>query len=191
MLDFKRELNKLLDQETRPLPKDEFAEIALAGQRVLAALDKKQSEISLQVEEIYDIVGNMDTAALQETLQSERRRADVLAGAVVGLCDSIEDFCAYAGDSGDTALAEQARVMWNNSADLLARCGFVRLGDVGRPLDPEIHTVQSAAPSSFPREHVTRVLQSGYRYLGTVVRKAVVVVSKGTEEKPDEQDHRY
>ncbi|MDR1573887.1 MAG: nucleotide exchange factor GrpE [Clostridiales Family XIII bacterium] len=189
MLDFKRELNKLLDQETRPLPKDEFAEIALAGQRILMSLDKKQSEISMQAEEIYDAAEN--TAALQEAMQSEKRRADALAGAIVGLCDILEDFCAYARDGGDAALEEQARIITNNSAGLLERCGFVRLGEEGRPLDPEIHTVQSVAASPLPREHVTQVLQSGYRYLGTVVRKAVVVVSNGTEEKANEQDYRY
>lgn len=179
MLDFKQELNHLLEQEAHPLPGDALAETALAGQRLLTTLGKKQSELSLQVEEIYDIVGNMDTAALQEAMLAEKQRADSLAEAAVGLCDILEDFCAYARDSGDAALERQGRMMWDNAGSLLERCGFARLGEAGQPLDPEIHTVRSAAASSLPREHVARVLQSGYRYRGTVARKAAVVASLG------------
>ncbi|MDR1157671.1 MAG: nucleotide exchange factor GrpE [Oscillospiraceae bacterium] len=186
MFDFKRALTMLLEQETRPLPENEFAEIALDGQRTLTSLRKKQSELSMQVEEIYDIVGNMDTTALQDAMRSEKRRADALADAVVGLCDILEDFCAYARDSGDAGLDKQAWMMWRNSGSLLERYGFVRLGADGQPLDPEIHTVRSAVVSSVPREHVARVLQSGYRYLGAVVRKAVVILSKGMGDKTDE-----
>jgi molecular chaperone GrpE (heat shock protein) len=190
MLDFKQELDKLLEQETRPLPGDELVEAALAAQRFLASMGKKQSELSMQVEEIYDVVGNMDSSALQEELRSEKRRAATLAGAVVGLCDILEDFCAYARDCGDAEIERQARMMWDNAGNLLERCGFSRLGEDGQALDPEIHTVRAAAVSSVPREHVARVLQSGYRYLGAVARKAVVVLSKGTGEEAVEQDYR-
>lgn len=190
MLDFKQELTKLLEQETRPLPKDELVEIALAGQKMLMSLGKKQSELSIQFEEIYDIVVNMDTTALQEAMLTEKQRAGILAGTVVGLCDIIEDFCAFARSSGDAELDKQARMMWDNSGSMLERCGFARLGEDDQPLDPEIHAVQSAVVSSVPREHVVQVLQSGYRYLGAVARRAVVVLSKGMGEKTDEQDYR-
>jgi molecular chaperone GrpE (heat shock protein) len=188
MLDFKQELQKLLDREARPLPGDGgIAEAAMAGQKALAALGKRQSELSMQVEEIYDIVGSMDTATLQEAMRSEQARADGLAGAVVGLCDILEDFCAYAQNSGDAELDRQARMMLGNSGSLLERCGFARLGDVGQPLDPEIHAAQSAVFSQIPRECVAQVLQSGYRYCGAVVRKAAVVLSKGTGDETWEE----
>jgi molecular chaperone GrpE (heat shock protein) len=179
MLDFKRELYNLLKQETQPLPKDELAEAAMTGQQILASLNKKQSELSLQVEEIYDIVGNTDVTALQNVVQSEKDRADTLAETVVGLCDILEDICAYARNSGDAELDRQTRMIWKNAGNLLENCGFVRLGEDGQPLDPEIHTVRSVAASPVPREHVAQVLQSGYRYLGKITRKATVILSEG------------
>jgi molecular chaperone GrpE (heat shock protein) len=100
----------------------------------------------------------------------------------------LEDFCAYARQSGSEALEHQARLLWKNSDVLLEGCGITRLGEEGQPLDPAIHTVQAAAPSAFPREHVAQVLQSGYRYLGALVRRAVVVVSAGTQETEQEGD---
>lgn len=190
MFDFKQELNKLLEQETQPLPMDTLTEAALAEQKILASLGKRQSELSMQVEEIYDIVENIDNAALQEAMQTEKQRADTLAGTVVSLCDVLEDFCAFARDSGDAELDKQARMMWSNTGRLLERSGFVRIGEVGQRLDPEIHTVRAAAASSVPREHVAQVLQSGYRYMGVVARRAVVLLSEGMGETADEQNYR-
>jgi molecular chaperone GrpE (heat shock protein) len=182
MINFEAELNKLLERESGPLPQSELAELAAAEQKLLASLYQKQTDLSLQVEEIYDLAKEADTRVLQEALETEKTRANRLAGAAVGLSDMLEDFCVYAGDSGSEELAAQAVLLWKNSGALLEGCGITRLGEEGQPLDPEIHTVKAAAPSPLPREHVLRVLQSGYRYLGEVVRKAAVQVSSNTTE---------
>jgi molecular chaperone GrpE (heat shock protein) len=180
MLNFEAELNKLLERESEALPQSELAELAAAEQKMLASLNQKQTDLSLQIEEIYDLAKEADTRVLQETLEAEKTRANRLAGAAVGLSDMLEDFCAYAAKSGSEELAAQARLLWKNSGTLLEGCGITRLGEEGQALDQEIHTVKAAAPSPLPREHVVRVLQSGYRYLGEVVRKAAVQVSTGT-----------
>lgn len=181
MIDFKQELDKLLEKEPQPLPEDELPALLLNGQKALDSLGKRQSELSIQLEEIYDIVGNMDTAVLQDALLGEKQRVGALVGAAVGLCDLLEDFLIYAQGSGDEELYKQARIMWSNSDTMLQRCGLARLGEEGQQLNPEIHNVRSATRSPLPREHVARVLQSGYRYLGMVVRKAAVILSKGME----------
>jgi molecular chaperone GrpE len=175
MLNFETELNKLLARESEPLAHSELAEL------MLAALNKKHADISFQIEEIYDLTKEADTSVLRETLDTEKRRADKLTAAVVGLCDILEHFCAYARQSGSEHLASQAFLLLKNSTAVLEGCGITRLGEEGQALDPEIHTVQNAAASSFPREHVAQVLQSGYRYLGEVVRRASVIVSTGPE----------
>jgi molecular chaperone GrpE (heat shock protein) len=181
-LDFNNELNKLLEKEQSALPTDGFAELVLDGRRELGAINKKQSDMSLQVEEIYDIVERIDTGSLKENVESERRRADGLLTAVIGLCDTLEDFFVYASNTGDGELTRQANMMRNNSAHIIERAGLVRVGEVNRPFDPETHTVRAAMASHFPREHVAELLQSGYRYLGDIVRKAAIVISNGSEE---------
>jgi molecular chaperone GrpE (heat shock protein) len=187
-VDFEAELEKLLAREGEPLPGSELVEFAAAEREFLTALNKKHTDLSLQVEEIYDLVKEGDTRVLQETLEAEQNRSGRLAGAAVGLCDLLEDFCAYARQSGSGDLEQEARLLWRNSGALLESCGITRLGEEGQPLDPAIHRVQAAVPSALPREHVTRVLQSGYRYLGAIVRRAVVVVSAGQEETEEEGD---
>lgn len=175
MLDFKAELDKLLSQESEPLPDSGLAE-------ALSFFNKKQDDISLQVEEIYDLVRESDTRELLGALNDEKRRAKGLVGAVVGLCDIIDDFNAYAAQSGDDTLYEQALMMWDNTERFLEECGMARIGGEGTELDPEIHTVQAVTPGTLPKEYVEHVLRSGYRYMGAVIRKASVAVSLGMGE---------
>jgi molecular chaperone GrpE (heat shock protein) len=179
-VNFEAELEKLLAQEPEPLSASVLTELAAAEREFLTDLNKKNADLSLQIEEIYDLVKEGDTRILQEALEAEKNRAGQLTAAAVGLCDILEDFCAYARQSGNGDLEHQARLLWKNSGMVLEGCGITRLGEEGECLDPAIHKVQAAVPSDLPREQVIQVLQSGYRYQGAVVRRAVVVVSSGS-----------
>jgi molecular chaperone GrpE (heat shock protein) len=179
MPDFEAELDKLLSRETGRLPQYEFAEFAAAGREFLAEFNKKQNDVSLQIEEIYDLV--KEQGFLRETLEAEKAGADRLVGAAVGLCDLLEDFCAYAEQSGSEELKQQARLLRENSGGILAGCGILRFGEPGQSLNPQIHRVRASVESSLPREQVVQVLQSGYVYQGVLIRKAAVVVSRGPE----------
>lgn len=188
MLDFETELEKLLSHETTLPPQCEFAEVAAAEKRLLMELTRKQSDVSLQIEEIYDMV--KDRRALTEAAERERQEKDRLVTAVVEIVDFIEYFRAYAKRSGDEALKAQAESMWKNTSKILAGCGVFRFGEVGEPLNPRIHTVKADIESSYPRECVTEVLQSGYMTPNRLLRKAAVVVSRGREDTGGAYDSR-
>jgi molecular chaperone GrpE (heat shock protein) len=180
MLDFEAELTKLLAGETGRLPQYEFAELAAAGRELLTELNKKQTDVSLQVEEIYDLV--KEQGALREMAEAEKARADHLVRAAIGISDLLEDFYAYTGQGGGGELEHQAKILWEKAGGILSGCGILRFGEEGQPLDPRIHRVEASAESPLPREQVVRVLQSGYVYQNTLFRKAAVVVSRGPEE---------
>ena len=189
MLDFEAELEKLLSHERGLLPQSEFAEVAEAGRRFLAELDRKQDDTSLQIEEIYDLV--KEQRALIEAAARELQEKDRLVAALIGIADLVEYFRAYAERSGDEALKAQARGMWQNTAGILASCGVFCFGKAGEPLDPQIHTVKASAGSSFPREYVTEVLQSGYTAQNRLLRKAAVVVSRGQQDAGNADNAGY
>ncbi|GHV87673.1 hypothetical protein AGMMS50267_00330 [Spirochaetia bacterium] len=140
MLDFETELNKLLSRETEPLPRYEFAqavEMASLGKELLEDLQKKQTDVSLQVEEIYDLLKEKNTlvcndshviAVLQGSLEAEKTRADSLAHTAIALCDLLEDFCAFARLSGSDELKHQAEILWTQSGHLLSGNNIVRIG---------------------------------------------------------------
>jgi molecular chaperone GrpE (heat shock protein) len=182
MLNFEAELDKLLSRETERLPQYELAELAAVGQQLLEDLNKRQTEVSLQIEEIYDLVKEQDTRVLEESLDAEKTRVNQLAFAAISISDLLEDFCAYAEQSGSEELKHQAGILRKNSGGILAGCGIFRFGEEGEPLNPQIHTVKASAESSLPRERVVQVLQSGYVYQNALVRKAAVVVSRGRDE---------
>jgi molecular chaperone GrpE (heat shock protein) len=180
MINFEAELNKLISLECGRIPEYEVAALAAAEQELLAELNKKQTEVSLQIEEIYDLV--KEQGFLQETANAEKIRANRLVMAAIGLADLLEDFCAYAEKSGSEELKHQAGMLRDKAGGILAGHGILRFGETGQPLNPQIHTVKASAESPFPQEQVLEVLQSGYVYQDTIIRKAAVVVSRGQEE---------
>ncbi|MFP3088946.1 nucleotide exchange factor GrpE [Treponema sp. TIM-1] len=186
MLDFEAELNKLLSGETGRLPQYELVELAAAGQNLLTELNKRQTDVSLQIEEIYDLVKEQE--GLQKRVDAEKARANQLVLAAIGLVDLLEDFCTYAGQSGSEELNHQARILWENAGSILSNCGIFRFGEEGQPLNPQIHTVKASVESPFPPEQVVQVLQSGYLYRDILVRKAAVVVSQGQQDGAGETE---
>jgi molecular chaperone GrpE (heat shock protein) len=179
MLDFEAELDKLLSCEADALPQYEFAELAAAAQVFLAELNKKQTDVSLQIEEIYDLVKEQDTRILQEAVNAERTRANHLVFAAISLSDLLEDFYAYARQSGSEELKHQAKLLWENAGGILSGRNIFRFGEEGQPLNPQIHTVKASVESPLSRERVVQVLQSGYMYQNALLRKAAVVISRG------------
>ncbi|MDR3174160.1 MAG: nucleotide exchange factor GrpE, partial [Treponema sp.] len=177
MLDFEAELNRLLSLETGRIPDYEAAALAAAEGELLSELNKKQTDVSLQIEEIYDLVKEQEF--LRKMANAEKARADQLVWAAVGLVDLLEDFYTYARQNGSEELKHQAKLLWENAGGILSNCGIIRFGEEGELLDPRIHTVKASAESPFPREQVIQVLQSGYAYQNAMIRKAAVVVSRG------------
>ena len=185
-MDFEVELEKLLAGEQEPLPRYELVEVLAESRTLLEALNKRQADLSLQVEEIYDLAKEADARELREALKAERGRLQQVLEAAVGLSDLLEHFRVYAGQSGSAELEHQGRLLWQDSRSLLESCGIVRLGEAGESLNPSLLTVQSALDSGFPKEQIIQVLQSGFAYFGSLLRKAVVVVSKGAPEQEQE-----
>ena len=181
-MNFEAELEKLLAREQGPLPRYELTEVLAEGRALLEALNKRQADLSLQVEEIYDLAKEADARELREALKAERGRLQQVLAAAFGLSDLLEHFCVYAGRSGSPELEYQGQLLWQNSRLLLESCGIARFGEAGQILDPSLHTVQSALDSELPKEQIIQVLQSGFAYSGNLLRKAVVVVSKGKPE---------
>jgi molecular chaperone GrpE (heat shock protein) len=185
MLDFETELNKLLSREIEPLPRYEFApavEMATLGQELLADLRKKQTDVSLQVEEIYDILKDLNTKGLEDALDEEKKQADRLAKTAIALSDMLEDFYSYAKQSGSEELKHQTAILWTQAGKLLMNNNIVRFGGTGKSFNPKLHSVQKGVESPLPKEQVLDVLQSGYVYKNVLVRKAAVVVSVGQKE---------
>jgi len=173
-MDFAAELHKLIEAEDTP-PADPLAELALAQAELLSGIQKNSADISLQVEEIYDIVKEADENARE--VKAAAKRENLLLGSLVSVSDLLDSLLQYMKNT-DTAHAGAIAAKMDEA---MTFCGLERFGSPGERLDPQLHTVVSVEYSSAPVESVTRVLESGYAYRGKVIRKAAVIVSKGVE----------
>jgi len=173
-VDFNDELQKLLDAEKTP-PLDPLVEIAQAQAEALEEIRRRNADLSLQVEEIYDIIKDADENAKE--LKLAERRENALLGSLIsttGILDNLLEYLRRAGAEGVEPLAAQ------HEAALIS-CGLERLGFPGERLDPRLHTVISAEFNEAPLETVVQTVESGYQYRGKVIRKAAVIISKGAD----------
>jgi molecular chaperone GrpE (heat shock protein) len=154
MFDFDSELKKLKSG----IPQELIKPFTInSSDEKLSELSSKIENLSLQTEEIYEII--------------ENNSADnILIKTFVSVCDLLEAyFTAY---DTDGAGKRKFREILNES-------GISLLGEAGERLSPEIHRVIGAEETQgMMPEQILQVVQSGYSYKNKVIRKAKVVVSK-------------
>lgn len=77
------------------------------------------------------------------------------------------------------ALLEGVRAVHDQAVALLARLGFPRFDDVGKPFDPHRHEAVGVASDETAPGTVVGIVRPGYDGPGAVLRPAGVVVSRG------------
>lgn len=169
-MDFAVELQKLLYAEEPPCV-DPLAELARAQVALLDSINKNDTNISLQIEEVYDIIKEADENARE--VKAALKRENMLLSGLVAMSDLLDALLPYMLEHSQTATAKKEEVV--------NACGLEQLGFLGERLDPRLHTVASAEYSNAPSESIIRVLENGYAYRGKIFRKATVVLSKGEE----------
>lgn len=174
-MDFAAELEKLLQAEESP-PLDLLEELAMTQAELLGSLQEllgsqqqNNESLSLQVEEIYDIVKESDENAKE--VKAAAKRENMLVNGLISLCDLVDGLLPH--------LQEHSRTVDAKKMEAVDACGLEPLGFPGERLDPRLHTVAGAEYSDAPMESVIRVLESGYAYHEKLIRKATVILSKG------------
>lgn len=167
-IDFAAELQKLLCEE-EPTPTCPLTELARAQVGFLDNIDKNGAGLSLQVEEIYDIIKETDDNAKE--VKAAAKRESMLLSGLVAMSDLLDGLLPYLQEHGQTIAAKKE--------DIMNICGLEQLGFKGERLDFGLHTVAAAENSAAPSESVIHILEKGYAYRGKVIKKATVILSKG------------
>lgn len=109
-----------------------------------------------------------------------RNRAMVISNAFLPLVDAIDAATGHSpDDDGISALKKAAD-------NVLGKIGIVKIETVGQMLNPQFHNAISTEESDMPTNSIVREMQSGFMFGDSVLRTAMVVVSKG---KDDETAH--
>lgn len=169
-MNFTAELKKLIKAEQQPL-RDPLSELASAQAALLENIQKDNSDLSLQVEEIYDIIKTSDDNA--KKIFTLEKRENLLLSSMISLNNLIDDLLPYIQDH---AMAVSAK-----REEAINACDLEQTGFIGERFDPKLHTAASAEFNEAMFETIIRVLENGYTYHGKVLKKAVVILSKGVK----------
>ena len=169
---FAERLQKLLDEE-ETIPADPLLELTAAQLQLFDVISKNNTDISLQIEEIYDIVKDADENA--KRAKNAAKRESRLLESLIASLDLLEGLSQYMRDTG----TEHWVTIDAKIEEILRFCGLEKTAALGQRLDPKLHTVAAAQEDELPKESIIRILESGYEYEGKPIRKATVIVSKG------------
>ena len=114
---------------------------------------------------------------LASASQTERERVTSLWLPVV---DDLERALAHADDEGGP-MVEGVRAVYEHAMSLLARLGFARFDDVGKPFDPARHEAVGAIDADAPPGSIVATVLPGYEHGDHVVRPARVVVARAQD----------
>jgi molecular chaperone GrpE len=106
---------------------------------------------------------------------AERRRA---ALEMLPIVDNLERALDHA-TADCTPLADGIMAVHDQAVEALARLGFERFDDIGRPFDPARDEAIGAIDADAPPGTVVTAVRAGYRAGEDLLRPAGVVVSKG------------
>jgi len=163
-------------EESIGLLQGELAKAAAAHASQAVLLEKthsKAEDLSLQIEEIYDVV--KENSLIIDAASTAKKREEKLITAIIGLSDMIDDFMRYADTVPE--LAAQAGAVGKKRESLLNACGIGRFDGVGEAFDGRFHSMHATEASVYPFKHVSRVMLNGFVYDGEIIRKATVMVS--------------
>jgi molecular chaperone GrpE len=137
-------------------------EVALESQlrRALADLDNLRKRLDREV-------------ARQRAEERARVAAEWLP-----VVDNLDRALEHAGAGADAVFAG-VRAVRDQAVAILARLGYPRYEDVGRPFDPTRDEAVGATPADAPPGTVVTALRPGYGTDQAVLRPAAVMVSKG------------
>jgi molecular chaperone GrpE len=93
------------------------------------------------------------------------------------IVDNLELALRHAGGA-DAALIEGIRSVREQALAVLARLGFPRFDDVGRPFDPTRDEAVSTVEADAPERTVVAAVRPGYGTDESILRPAGVVVSR-------------
>ena len=112
---------------------------------------------------------------------AQRRGRESMLKDILPVFDNLERAATHAETAPDAqAVASGLRMVLKQFGDSLAKSGIKRIATVGKAFDPSRHeAIQQLESAEHPAGVVMAEVQPGYLMGDTLVRAAMVVVSKG------------
>jgi molecular chaperone GrpE len=119
----------------------------------------------------------------REVEDAQKRGREDLLRELLPVFDNLERAVVHAGQASDAkAVADGVGMVLKQFADTLGRIGIKRVPTVGSPFDPTQHeAIQQLETNEHPAGTIVAEVQPGYAMGDRLVRAAMVVVAKPTQ----------
>jgi molecular chaperone GrpE len=159
------------DPRDRDLPERTApADVPLPPDQVVAQLE----------DQLMRALADLDNLRKRYTRELARERADERARTAADwlpVVDNLELALQHASGA-DTPLLEGIKAVRDQALAVLARLGFPRFDDIGRPFDPARDEAVSTVDADAPERTVVGTVRAGYGTDESILRPAGVVVSR-------------
>jgi molecular chaperone GrpE len=160
--------------------------------KTLARVGKQQMRANQNVEEALRqsaatlALSEQGLATLREQFDDQRRELQRLRDhardtrlSVLGTIDALDDLMAMARQKHDALWIERVERLIERTLDTLAQIGLTEIPAFERPFDEHVHeAVDAVARGDRDPYVVVEVIRRGFRYEGTVLRRAQVVATR-------------
>jgi len=150
-------------------------------------LVKKDKEIRQLQDRILRMAAEMEN--MRKRLERERSDGisfanEYLIRELLPVIDNLERAVQHGEkDTNCQSLLEGVRMTLKNMGDVLGRFGCTSFESLGKPFDPKYHeAVMQQESTEYPEKTVIQELQKGFTLHDRLVRPAMVVVSRSSQD---------
>jgi molecular chaperone GrpE len=178
--DTKEEPRQDRPQDASPGEHDRAEETAPPGEECAAKIAELRDRWHRALADL-DNYRKRTVRALDDERAAERART---CTAWLPVIDDLERALQHAG-AEPNAVIQGVRSVFEQAQETIARLGFPRQDDEGKPFDPIHHEAVSTVPADdVPEGTIVQVLRAGYGGPDRQLRPAQVVVAKGRGDGP-------
>ena len=145
------------------------------------AADAVQSEPDPQLLRALADLDNLRKRYERQLATASRTERARVTSLWLPVIDDLERALQHTDDGDGGPMAEGLRAVYEHAVSVLARLGFVRFDDVGRPFDPARDEAVGAVDADAPPGRIVATVRPGYEDGDEVIRPARVVVARAPE----------
>ncbi len=144
----------------------------------------EQNKTNTQMEELYDIfddgIKKIDTVyEVNQKMNSADIEKSAFVKKIISISDHIENLYRYAINNDTGNWKDQIKIIWDSISQELSQLEIFRIEGEGTFFNADLNTVQLVrSEKDIAEDIILEVLQCGYQYKSSVLRKSMVVVNK-------------
>jgi len=175
--------------ETKKEKKDKHKSEIAKLEAKLKEADLKYAELKNEYLKVFAEMENTKKRLKEEAIKDRKYASQSVIGELVTPIDMFVKIVNMESSNPEVKNYQIGfQMIANQIVDIMKREGLSHIESLNKEFDPKVmQAVQTEWDETKPENSVLRVMQDGYMYKDRVLKPAMVVVNKKTEEKNEEK----